>query len=152
MLPDPRADIWCIRGGAQVWGKDDDGGGLAFKQQDIDMVVKVAGTNLLMWPMTEQSGQIILNLSISDINKELLLNAEGLIPLLVSSLLLHQDSDNPRRQQPNFHAIAPMVQRVSDVARLCTFNCSLLRACCPAATASRATAPRHTPPSVSAQN
>ena len=48
------------------------------------------------------------------VNKDLLLNAEGFIPLLVDSLLL--DEDHPRRQPgmavPDFDTVAPSVQRV----------------------------------------
>ena len=100
---------------AIVWGRDDDGGGLAFKQKDVDKIIQVMdprGSHFILFPMTEQTGRVVLNLSVSEINKELLLNAEGLVPLLVSSLLL--DLEDPRRSQPNFEAIAPVVQR--DVA------------------------------------
>jgi hypothetical protein len=99
--PPARAAVDAIRGGArQVWGRDDDGGGLAFKQQDIDKIVFVAdprGPGAFLHPLTEQSGRVILNLSVSETNKELLLKSEGFIPLLVDSLLLHPE--HPRRAQ-----------------------------------------------------
>ena len=99
---------------AIVWGRDDDGGGIAFKQTDIDKLVFVADPRnhpafALTNPITVLSGRIMLNLSISEINKDLLLNAEGLIPLWVDSLLVR--SDHPWRSQPDFARIAPVVQR-----------------------------------------
>ena len=84
---------------AQVWGRDDGGGGLTFHQRDIDRVVQAAdhrgpaaGAN----PMTEYFGRSILSLCVSDTNKKLLLANESFIPLLVDSLLL--DPKHPRMQ------------------------------------------------------
>jgi hypothetical protein len=56
----------------QVWGRDDDGGGLTFKQQDIDQLVRMAdhrGPLVAIFPMKEDYGRTILNLCVSDINK-----------------------------------------------------------------------------------
>jgi hypothetical protein len=53
---------------SQVWGADDDGGGLAFKQRDIDKVVEVAhhrGNAAQLFPLTAASGRPIRNLCIS---------------------------------------------------------------------------------------
>ena len=87
---------------AVVWGRDDDGGGLAFKQEDIDKVVQVADHRdrelVAIFPMTAAHGTAIRSLAVSDLNKELLLSSEGLIPLLIDSLLL--DQDHPRRDNP----------------------------------------------------
>jgi hypothetical protein len=83
---------------ALVWGKDEDAGGLTFKQLDIDKVVEVAGHRgnaAMLWPMSEAHGRAIRNLCVSDVNKKLLLQAKGLVPLLVDSLLL--DPEHPRR-------------------------------------------------------
>jgi hypothetical protein len=79
---------------ALVWGRDEDGGGLVFKQQDIDTIVKAARG--FFWPMTAQSGEVILNLCVSDKNKELLLDAEDFVQLLLDSLLMHE----PQREHP----------------------------------------------------
>ena len=84
---------------AMTWGRDDDVGGLSFKQQDIDNIVHVAdhrGPGATLWPMRPNHGRYILSLSISDRNKELLLSAEGFLPLLVDSLLL--DPEHPRME------------------------------------------------------
>ncbi len=98
---------------AIVWGKDDDAGGLRFKQQDIDKIVQVADhrnpATAAINPMTDYSGKVMLQLCISDTNKELLLRAQRFVPVLVDSLLL--DEAHPRRAQPNFEAIAAPVQR-----------------------------------------
>ncbi len=83
---------------AQVWGRDDDGGGLSFKQQDIEKIVDKAshrGDVASLFPMLPTHGQALLSLCVSDTNKELLLTTEGLIPLLVDSLLL--DPEHPRK-------------------------------------------------------
>jgi hypothetical protein len=50
-----------------------------------------------MRPMKAGHGQGILNLSISDKNKQLLLNAPGFVELLVDSLF--NDPQHPRREQ-----------------------------------------------------
>lgn len=103
---------------AKVWGRSDDGGGLAFQQTDIDKIVEGAGHRgdaAQVLPMTAGHGQSILNLSVSEINKDLLLNAEGFISLLVDSLLL--DPDHPRRNDDtllgptDFEAVKGQVQR-----------------------------------------
>lgn len=81
---------------AQVWGRDD-GGGLAFKPQDMAKVVQVAdhrGPHVAIIPMTANHGQSILSLCVSDSHKAMLLEVEGFIPLLVDSLLL--DPQHPR--------------------------------------------------------
>ena len=81
----------------QVWGRDDDGGGLAFQQQDIDKIVHVAdhrGAMAALYTMKSDYGQAILSLCVSDRNKALLLTCEVFIPLLVDSLLL--DPAHPR--------------------------------------------------------
>jgi hypothetical protein len=57
---------------ALVWGRDDDGGGLSFKQQDIDIVVRMAdhrGPAAAANPMLVDHGQGILILCVSDVNK-----------------------------------------------------------------------------------
>lgn len=103
--------------GPQVWGRDDDGGGLTFNQRDIDKMVQMADHHgqyaeiALSLGLPTDFGQTILNLCVSDINKQLLLNSEGFIPLLMDSLLL--DPKHPRRVQPESDAVAPLVQRVS---------------------------------------
>ena len=116
----------------QVWGRDDDGGGLIFKQADIDKIVLVAGHRgplAAVWPMTAAYGQSILNLCVSDLNKQLLLNAEGFIPLLVDSLLL--DLEHPRidnttmNGKTDWEAAAPPVQRVSNCSLACTRACGI---------------------------
>ena len=68
--------------------------------------------------MRADHGHPILALCVSDINKQLLLNSEGFIPILVDSLLL--DPEHPRRddspgagRKTDFDAVAPPVQRVS---------------------------------------
>ena len=90
--------IQATRIAAVVWGRDDDGGGLEFQQQDIDRLVLAAdqrGTSASFFPLWEDAGQGILNLTVSDINKEMLLNADRLIPILVDSLFL--DPEHPVR-------------------------------------------------------
>ena len=87
-------------------GRDDDGGGLLFKQQDIDKIVAVAdphGPGAVMWPMTAQTGRVILDLSVSETNKALLLQAKGIIPLLVSSLLLDPGAETGRPTLSRFY-------------------------------------------------
>ncbi len=109
--------VSATRIAAQVWGRDDDGSGLTFLQQDIDKIVhvsnqrdpKAAVIRTSLGPMTASYGQVILNLCVSDLNKELLLNAEGLVPLLLDLLLL--DPEHPCREQADFDAFAPAVQR-----------------------------------------
>ena len=103
----------------QVWGRDDDGGGLTFLQQDIDKTVQVTDHRYpFAPPLSRWSGRGILSLCVSDINKQLLLNAEGFIPLLVDSLLL--DPEHPRRSdgKSDFDTVAPLVQQVSDLHHL----------------------------------
>ena len=107
--------VHATRIAALVWGRDDDTAkhGLAFKQQDIDKIVEAADhrtpfANML--PLKKDSFQALLCLTVSDLNKELLLKSDGLVPLLVDSLLL--DPDHPRRAQGDFDAVAPPVQRV----------------------------------------
>lgn len=103
---------------AKVWGRSDDADGLVFRQTDIDKIVEAAGHHgdaAQILPMSAGHGQSILNLSVSEINKDLLLNAEGFIPLLVDSLLL--DPDHPRRNNDtllgstDFEAVKGPVQR-----------------------------------------
>ena len=106
---------------AQVWGRDDDGGGLTFRQVDIDKIVQQAdhrGPRVQFLSMQADHGQPILNLCVSDLNKQLLLNAEGFIPLLVDSLLL--DPEHPRMdhttvggEKTDWDATKAPVQRVS---------------------------------------
>ena len=100
---------------AQVWGRDDDGGGLPFKQQDIDKILRKKadhhGPFAAFFPLEKDGFQSVLSLCVSDINKQLLLNYDGCIPLLIDCLLL--DLEHPRRSQPDFEAVAPHVQRVS---------------------------------------
>jgi len=70
-----------------------------FKQRDIDTLIQVAdhrGPVAALHPMTAAHGQPILNLSVSDRNKEMLLACSGFIPLLVDSLLL--DPEHPRME------------------------------------------------------
>jgi hypothetical protein len=106
---------------AQVWGRDDDHGGLAFKQQDFEKILEAAdhrGPAAAANPMTEYFGQAILSLCVSDLNKELLLGVTGFIPLLVDSLLL--DPEHPRMTNAamqgttDWEAAKGPVQRVSD--------------------------------------
>lgn len=97
----------------QTWGRDDDTGGLSFKQSDIETVVDwtrkwCAGGQMVAEKSFDQS---ISSLCVSDTNKQLLLNCEDFIPLLVDSLLL--DPEHPRRAQPDFDAVSPSIQRVS---------------------------------------
>ena len=50
-------------------GRDDDGGGLAFRQKDVDKIIEVMdphGPAAALWPMTEQTGRVVLNLSVSE--------------------------------------------------------------------------------------
>ena len=104
----------------QVWGRDDDGGGLAFAQKDINRIVELAshrGSAASFYPMKAGHGQAVLALCVSEVNKELLLNAPGFVPLLMDSLLL--DPEHPRRDNvtmmgtTDFEAVKGPVQRVS---------------------------------------
>ena len=108
---------------ALVWGRDDGGlakpVGLTFKQHDMDKIVSLIdhrGPLAGFAPMREDHGQAILSLCVSDINKELLLKAEGLISLLVDSLLL--DPEHPRMEnvtlfgRTDWEAAKGPVQRV----------------------------------------
>ncbi len=69
-----------------------------------------------VFPLLEDSGVCMRNLTISDTNKDLLLNVEGLTSILVDALFL--DPEHPRRSgftvrgKFDFDAIAPLVQRV----------------------------------------
>jgi hypothetical protein len=101
---------------ALVWGRDDDAGGLRFNQEDIDKVVRVTGHRnpalVGFFPLTPGFAKATLNLSVSDLNKEMLLACSDFLPTMVDSLLL--DPEHPRRTQPDFDAVAPQVQQ--DVA------------------------------------
>jgi hypothetical protein len=60
--------VHAVRIAALVWGRDDDGGGLAFKQQDIDRCVEVSdqrGSAAFYFPLTESTGQPIRELCVS---------------------------------------------------------------------------------------
>jgi hypothetical protein len=124
-----------------VWGRDEQQGsfggaataataaaaaglqlsGLRFKQEDIDTIVQRADQRgddaemhrMVLGPMTDTFAVALLNLCISDINKQLLLNNEQFLPLLRDLLLL--DPAHPAREllQADFDVIAPAVQRVS---------------------------------------
>jgi hypothetical protein len=103
---------------AQVWGRDDDGGGLIFKQVDIDKIVQMKGHRgplAGLWPMRADHGQTIVNLCTSDLNKQLLLTCEECIPMLVDSLLL--DPEHPRMEnialqgRTDWEAVKAPVQR-----------------------------------------
>lgn len=98
---------------AMVWGRDDEAGsGLTFTQRDIDSIVERLDHNgafVKFMAMDATFGQALLHLSVSDINKQLLLQSENLLPVMISSLLL--DPDHPRRSQSNFDEVAPSVQR-----------------------------------------
>jgi hypothetical protein len=98
---------------ALVWGRDDDAGGLRFRPQDIAVVVRVTGHRnpalVAFEPLTPGFAKAMLNLSVSDLNKELLLACADFIPTMVDSLLL--DPEHPRRDQPDFDAVAPSVQQ-----------------------------------------
>eukprot|EP01050_Picozoa_sp_SAG11_P016558 SAG11_NODE_2274_length_3591_cov_3.168671_3_plen_456_part_00 len=130
LLDHPRVNIktTCLETGVQatkaaalVWGRDDDGGGLVFKQEEIDKVLQMAdhrGYYASFYAMREDHGTALLSLTVSDINKQLLLSNVDFIPILVDSLLL--DSEHPRRddsptfgRRTDFDAVAPPVQRVS---------------------------------------
>ena len=73
-----------------------------------------------VFPIGEDAGQAIVCLSVSDTNKELLLSAEGFIPLLIDSLLL--DPEHSRKSgaevmgATDFEKVKGPVQRVSDSA------------------------------------
>ena len=106
---------------ALVWGRDDDGGGLTFKRDDIEKIVQIAdhrASHSIYYPMREDHGQAILSLCISDLNKELLLGVNNFLPLLVDSLLL--DPEHPRMEnvtlqgKTDWEAAKGPVQRVRD--------------------------------------
>ena len=112
---------------ALVWGKSENEG-LTFSQRDIDKIVQVTdprGTSCFFYPMREDSGQSILSLAISDINKELLIASPGFISVLVDSLLL--DPQHPQRDmmtvvgKTDFEAVKGPMQRVR-VARVPTHH------------------------------
>jgi hypothetical protein len=91
------SSVMATKVAALVWGRDDDRGGLSFKQQDIDKVVEAAGHRgaaATWYPMAATHGQAILSLCVSDINKNLLLASEHFLTLAVDSLLL--DPEHPR--------------------------------------------------------
>jgi hypothetical protein len=111
----------------QVWGRDDGGGGLAFKQQDIEKIVEVAGHRGVvasLFPMLPTHGQAILSLCVSDINKELLLNAEGFISLLVDSLLL--DPQHPRQKNAAMQGTTDWEAAKGPVQRVRVLSASLV--------------------------
>jgi hypothetical protein len=101
---------------ALVWGKDDDVA-LAFKQVDVDKILLVANLHdpIICFRhgngICEDHARAILSLTVSDVNKDLLLNADGLLAVLVDSLLL--DPEHPIRSdgRTNFEAICGPVQR-----------------------------------------
>jgi hypothetical protein len=105
--------VQATRIAALVWGRDDDSGGLAFKQHDIDKLVEVSdhrhhfATRL---PMQARWGEVLLSLCVSDTNKCLLLNADGFLSLLQDSLLL--DPTHPRRSdgKTDFDAVCGPVR------------------------------------------
>lgn len=131
MLDHPRINIktTCLETGVQatkaaalVWGREDDSGGLVFKQEDIDKILQMSehrGPYASIYAMREDHGVPLLSLCVSDENKQLLLASEvGFIEILVDSLLL--DLEHPRRddsptlgRKTDFDAVAPVVQRVS---------------------------------------
>lgn len=106
--------ITATRIAAEVWGRDDDGGGLMFRQRDIDMLVEVTGhrdpTLAIFSRLTVGYGRPMLNLIVSDITKRLLLQVDGFVAVLVDSLFV-LDPEHPRRAQADFDAVAPAVQR-----------------------------------------
>ena len=98
---------------ALVWGKDE-GGGLTFTQSDVDKVVQNGDLRgpfyeMLGFPMMPDHGRAILHLTVSDANKNLLLNVDGLLRVLVDALLL--DPEHPQRAHPTFEANSVPVQR-----------------------------------------
>lgn len=109
--------LQATRIAALLWGKDDDNGGLTFKQPDTDKVVAVADHYGPLVPfiyqtgIREDHGQAIRCLSVSDANKDLLLKTSGFLPTLIDGLLL--DPDHPTRSdgKTNFKTVAPAVQR-----------------------------------------
>ena len=84
LLDHPRFNIKaiCLETGVQaakaaalVWGRDDDGGGLAFRQEDIDKVMQMAdhrGYFASIYAMRADHGHAILALCVSDINKHVM--------------------------------------------------------------------------------
>ena len=98
---------------ALVWGKDE-GGGLTFTQSDVDKVVQNGDLRgpfyeMLGFPMMPDHGRAILHLTVSDANKNLLLNVDSLLRVLVDALLL--DPEHPQRAYPTFEANSVPVQR-----------------------------------------
>ena len=131
--------VQAAKAAALVWGRDDDGGGLAFRQEEIDKVMQLVdhrGYFASIFGMRADHGHPILALCVSDINKQLLLNSEGFVPLLVDSLLL--DLEHPRRDdspivaaKTDFEAVAPPVQRVSStplLVRMCPSHTAVMHA------------------------
>ena len=82
-----------------------------------------------MTGVREDHGQAMLNLSVSDVNKDLLLKADGLLALLVDSLLL--DPEHPRQDNTtmtgvtDWEATKGPVQRVGLLHAHCKNNHSL---------------------------
>ena len=66
-------------------------------------------TRSSFFPLIPEYAKAMLNLSVSDMNKELLLACADFIPTMVDSLLL--DPEHPRRAQPDFDAVAPPAQQ-----------------------------------------
>ena len=98
----------------QVWGRDDDIGEFTFSQADIDKIVQMGDNRHPIYSVLANwtsHGTCILSLCVSDLNKQLLLNCDALLPVLVDNLFL--DPEHPRRKLGNFDAVAPAVQRVS---------------------------------------
>eukprot|EP01052_Picozoa_sp_SAG31_P033802 SAG31_NODE_3867_length_3800_cov_23.537422_4_plen_171_part_00 len=111
--------VHAVKIAAQVWGRDDEGGGLTFKQQDIDMIVQAAdhrGPLATVYPMKPAHGQAIRNLCVSDVNKKLLLQCDGFIPLLVDSLLL--DPEHPRTENVTLQGATDWVAVKGPVQRV----------------------------------
>jgi hypothetical protein len=66
VLPDTTFDA------LQIWGRDDDGGGLTFRQQDVEKLVQLTDHRsdfFALFPMKADHGRVILNLAVSDLNK-----------------------------------------------------------------------------------
>ena len=106
---------------ARVWGRDDGGGGLIFKQKDIDQIVTWSLNPPFQDPYAppmSDDAQVILSLAISDLNKKLLLKAPSFISLLVNSVLL--GPEHPRRANDDFEAEKGPAQRVSCCTRRCS--------------------------------
>eukprot|EP01043_Picozoa_sp_COSAG02_P085891 COSAG02_NODE_23455_length_718_cov_1.214863_2_plen_89_part_01 len=78
-----------------------------------------------LMPMTQDHGKAILNLCVSDLNKQLLLSCEELIPVLLDNLLL--DPEHPRMDdrsmlgtKTDWEGTKGPVQRVSLVCVFCS--------------------------------